>query len=48
MLVHSDDICLTANMLLKDTKVISSITSKALPLTMIIPGAKAGMQQKEC
>lgn len=48
MLVHSDDICLTANMLLKDTKVISSITSKALPLTMIIPGSKAGMQQKEC
>ncbi len=48
MIVHSDDICLTANMLLKDTKVISSITSKALPLTMIIPGAKAGMQQKEC
>lgn len=48
ILVHSDDICLTANMLLKDTKVISSITSKALPLTMIIPGAKAGMQQKEC
>ena len=48
MLVHSDDICLTANMLLKDTKVISSITSKALPLTMIILGAKAGMQQKEC
>ena len=48
MLVHSDDICLATNMLFKDTKVISSITSKALPLTMIIPGAKAGMQQKEC
>ena len=48
MLVHSDDICLATNMLLKDTKVISSITSKALPLTMIIPGAKTGMQQKEC
>lgn len=48
MLVHTDDICLTANMILKDTKVISSITSKALPVTMIIPGAKAGMQQKEC
>ena len=48
MLVHSDDICLTANLLLKDTKAISSVTSKALPLSMIIPGAKAGMQQKEC
>ena len=48
MLVHSDDICMTANMLFKDAKVVSSVTSKALPLTMLLPGAKTGMKQKDC
>ena len=48
MLLHSDDICLTANMLLKDVGSISSITSKALPLTMLISGVKTGIKQKEC
>lgn len=48
MLVHSDDICLTASMLLKDSKTISSVVSKALPLSFIVSGAKTGMQQKEC
>lgn len=46
-LVHADDICLTANMLLKDAKAISAITSKALPLSFIVSGAKTGMQQKD-
>lgn len=46
-LVHSDDLCLTLSMLFKDTKSISSITSKALPLTFLVSGAKTGMQQKE-
>lgn len=45
-LVHADDLCLTANMLLKDAPAISTITSKILPLTFIVAGAKTGMQQK--
>ncbi len=46
-LVHADDLCLTASMLLKDVPSISSVTSKILPLTFIIAGSKVGMQQKE-
>lgn len=46
-LVHADDLCLTLSMIFKDTKSISSITSKALPLTFLVSGAKTGMQQKE-
>lgn len=46
-LVHADDLCLTANMLLKDAPSISTITSKILPATFIIAGSKSGMQQKE-
>ena len=41
-LVHADDICLAANLLLKDTKSISTITSKALPATFILAGTKTG------
>lgn len=45
-LVHADDICLTANMLLKDVSAISKFTSKALPLTFMVSGAKTGNAQK--
>ncbi|MBQ4123908.1 hypothetical protein IJD44_09375 [bacterium] len=44
-LVHSDDLCVAANFLFKDSKIISSITSKILPLTFAVSGAKTGMQQ---
>lgn len=46
-LVHADDLCLAANMLLKDAPSISTVTSKILPATFIIAGSKSGMQQKE-
>lgn len=46
-LVHADDLCLTANMLLKDAKSISAITSKILPATFIVAGSKVGMQKHE-
>ena len=42
--VHADDLCLTANMLLKDARVISRLTSKVLPATFIVAGSKTGMQ----
>ena len=44
-LVHADDICITANMLLKDVKSITSVTSTLLPLSFIVSGSKTGMQQ---
>lgn len=43
-LVHADDLCLAANMLLKDAKSVSAITSKVLPATFIVAGSKVGMQ----
>ena len=46
-LVHADDLCLTANMVLKDFKSISSVTSKLLPLTFIVAGSKTGMQKND-
>lgn len=46
-LVHADDLCLTANMVLKDFKSISAVTSKILPLTFIVAGSKTGMQQAD-
>lgn len=45
--VHADDLCLTANMLLKDAKLISRLTSKVLPATFIVAGSKTGMQASE-
>lgn len=42
--VHADDLCLTANMLLKDARVISRLTSRVLPATFIVAGSKTGMQ----
>lgn len=44
-LLHADDLCLAANLLLKDTKSISNITSKILPFTFVIAGSKTGMKQ---
>ena len=46
-LVHTDDLCVAASLLLKDSKSLSAITSKALPLSFILAGAKTGMQTKE-
>ena len=46
-LVHSDDVCLTANMLLKDVPAATSVTSAILPATMLVSGIKTGMQQQE-
>lgn len=46
-LVHTDDICLTAGMLLKDSPKLANITSKILPASFIVSGVKTGMQQNE-
>lgn len=46
-LVHADDLCLAANMLLKDAKSISAVTSKILPATFIVAGSKTGMAKAE-
>lgn len=45
-LVHADDLCLTANMLLKDIPSVASVTSKILPASFIVAGSKTGMQTK--
>lgn len=44
-LVHTDDLCLTANMVLKDIGPVSAITSKILPATFLVSGAKTGMSE---
>ena len=44
-LVHADDLCIAANLLLKDAKSISNITSKALPFSFILAGTKTGTQE---
>lgn len=46
-LMHADDLCLTANMLLKDAKTISKLTSKVIPLTFIVAGSKTGMKEND-
>lgn len=46
-LVHADDLCLATSMILKDVESVSKITSKALPATFILAGAKTGMQKAE-
>ena len=46
-LMHADDLCLTANMLLKDAKTISRLTSKVIPLTFIVAGSKTGMKEND-
>lgn len=45
-LVHADDICLTANMLLKDVSKLSLLTQRTLPLAFLVSGAKTGTAQK--
>lgn len=44
-LVHTDDLCLTANMVLKDIGPVSAVTSKILPATFLVAGAKTGMSE---
>lgn len=44
-LVHADDLCLTASMVLKDVKSISAVTSKILPATLIMAGTKTGTKK---
>ncbi len=44
-LLHFDDLCLTANMILKDVKSLSGITSKILPATLILAGTKTGIKK---
>ena len=46
-LLHADDLCLTANLLLKDAEAISKVTSKVLPLTFVVAGSKTGMYNAE-
>ena len=46
-LVHADDICVAASLLLKDNKSIAAITSKALPASFILAGTKAGSEHAE-
>jgi hypothetical protein len=46
-LVHADDLCLAANMLLKDAKSVSVVTNKVLPATFIVAGSKTGMAKVE-
>ncbi|MCD7780482.1 MAG: hypothetical protein LUH05_07415 [Candidatus Gastranaerophilales bacterium] len=45
-LVHTDDLCLAASMLLKDAKSVTTVTSKVLPASFIVAGAKTGIQEK--
>ena len=44
-LVHTDDICVAASLLLKDSKALSTITSKLLPASFILAGTKTGSEQ---
>ena len=46
-LVHADDLCLAANMLLKDAQSVSAVTSKVLPAAFIVAGSKTGMAKAE-
>ena len=46
-IVHTDDLCVGVNLILKDVKSISMITSKILPFAFILSGAKTGSQEKQ-
>ncbi len=46
-LVHTDDLCLSANMILKNVKSISKVTSKILPATFVVAGTHTGTEKKE-
>ena len=45
-LVHADDVCVAASLLLKDNKSIAAITSKARPASFILAGTKTGYQHE--
>ena len=46
-LVHTDDACVAASLLLKDSKTFASATSKLLPASFILSGVKTGIQKKD-
>jgi len=46
-LVHTDDICTAACLLLKDSKTLSSLTSKVLPVSFLPAGINAGTASEE-
>ncbi len=46
-LVHTDDLCLAASMILKDVESVTAVTSKILPASFIVAGSKTGMQEKQ-
>lgn len=46
-LVHTDDLCVAVNLILKDVKSIATVTSKILPAAFILCGAKTGLQEKQ-
>lgn len=46
-LVHTDDMCTAACLLLKDSKTLSALTSKALPLSFLPAGINAGAASEE-
>ena len=46
-LVHTDDLCVAASLIFKDTEKISKVTNKILPLSFILSGIKTGTRQAE-
>lgn len=46
-LVHTDDACVAASLLLKDSKTFASVTSKLLPASFILSGVKTGIQKAD-
>lgn len=44
-LVHTDDLCVAASLIFKDTEKISKVTNKILPLSFILSGIKTGTRQ---
>lgn len=45
-LVHADDLCVGANIILKDSSLTGAV-SKILPAAFILAGAKTGMEEKK-
>ena len=46
-LVHTDDLCVAASLIFKDTEKISKVTNKILPLSFILSGIKTGTRKAE-
>ena len=46
-LVHTDDICIAASLLLKDSSALSKIVSRVLPFSFILSGTKTGTQESQ-